>query len=246
MYRSIIIDQLTKEQANKHVAYFYCDFRDIEKTKPVNLYGSLLAQILDLNFNELPEDIAAYHQKNKSRNPYEFELRDMLMHTLAIVPATTIVIDALDECQNRQDLLEGLLDLHKSYDQVRLLVTSREESDIKQVFSGVTQLWIQAEMTASDIALFVEEEVEHQPKLKRLKPATKTEIIKTITAEAKGMFRWAKCSIDHIARLRTDRDIKNALKSLPPGLDEMYERILMNITDVDKETTIRLRQLQSR
>lgn len=42
-------------------------------------------------------------------------------------------------------------------------------------------------------------------------------------------FLWASIQLNHISSLRSDRDIKAALKKLPKGLDETYIRILSNI-----------------
>lgn len=53
-------------------------------------------------------------------------------------------------------------------------------------------------------------------------------------------FRWAKCSLDQIARLRNDKAIKIALKNLPPDLNETYERILEGISEDDKELALRI------
>jgi ankyrin repeat protein len=55
-------------------------------------------------------------------------------------------------------------------------------------------------------------------------------------------FRWAKCSLDDIARLRNDKAIKQALTRLPKDLTETYERILANISEDDKELAFRIFQ----
>jgi len=53
-------------------------------------------------------------------------------------------------------------------------------------------------------------------------------------------FRWAKCQLDQIACLRNDKEIKRALKTLPPGLNETYERIVGGISEDDKELALRI------
>jgi len=47
-------------------------------------------------------------------------------------------------------------------------------------------------------------------------------------------FRWVQCSIDALDRCVTRKEIHEVLHSLPEGLDETYERILLAI---DMETT---------
>jgi hypothetical protein len=42
-------------------------------------------------------------------------------------------------------------------------------------------------------------------------------------------FRWVQCQLDEIAKLKTMRDIREALDHLPAGLQETYENILHNV-----------------
>lgn len=39
-------------------------------------------------------------------------------------------------------------------------------------------------------------------------------------------FRWVACQLDHLEQCDSDQQCRDALKSLPPTLDETYERIL--------------------
>lgn len=39
-------------------------------------------------------------------------------------------------------------------------------------------------------------------------------------------FRWVACQLDHLGDCDSDQQCRDALKSLPPTLDETYERIL--------------------
>lgn len=54
-----------------------------------------------------------------------------------------------------------------------------------------------------------------------------------------GRFLWASCQIDQLRFLRTIRDIQNALLSLPLGLYNMYERILLEIRSEDQVLAVR-------
>jgi len=46
-------------------------------------------------------------------------------------------------------------------------------------------------------------------------------------------FRWVQCQIEELGTLRTDKAIRQALKSLPRDLDETYERTLSRINPND-------------
>jgi len=75
-------------------------------------------------------------------------------------------------------------------------------------------------MTAEDIRLFVTDEMERHPKLRRLKPATKVEVIATLSVGADGVFRRAGCWLEQIARSRNERDVKKVLRCLPVVVTE--------------------------
>jgi ankyrin repeat protein len=262
---SHIIHQLLEEQGTtkSHTIYFFCDFRDVSAVTPRDIYGSLVAQLIKSNWEgELPVNFQHYFENHNKKPPLVEALKEQLKKLLEQAGSTRIIIDALDECDGsvRMELLGTLLDLKRSRN-VNLLVTSREEADIKFLVGDETAVCIRPESNSKDIALFVREETERNRKLSGLKKSTKAEIFSEISTQASGMyvstsfsdmqlwcsdsycrFRWAKCSLDQICRLRNDKAIKAALKSLPPGLNETYERILDTIPEEDQELALRIFQ----
>jgi hypothetical protein len=77
--------------------------------------------------------------------------------------------------------------LYTRCDRVKIIVSSREGEDISQAFSPLPQLRLEAETVTDDIRLFVTEEMERRPKLRRLKPATKVEAIAALSMGADGV-----------------------------------------------------------
>lgn len=71
---------------------------------------------------------------------------------------TTIIVDALDECEEvlRLELLESFKEiLQRSNGLVKILVSSRDVGDIVYQLDGCLNLEIQASMNQGDIDLFV-------------------------------------------------------------------------------------------
>ncbi|KAL5623863.1 hypothetical protein FOBRF1_003113 [Fusarium oxysporum] len=56
---------------------------------------------------------------------------------------------------------------------------------------------------------------------------TSTEFKRQLTGLIR--FFWVRCQLDEIAQLKTMKDIREALKTLPKGLHETYENILVKI-----------------
>ena len=56
-------------------------------------------------------------------------------------------------------------------------------------------------------------------------------------------FRWAQCQLDHLSdsrRTKTIKDIKNALQSLPAGLEQTYDQILKRIVQDGESELVKL------
>lgn len=98
-----------------------------------------------------------------------------------------LIIDALDECTNRMDFFREIK-WFRTLEKVNLLVTSREEFDIKFEFEGLPSLMINPTNIAGDIEMYIINEIERQPKLQRLKQTMKSQIIRSLMEQADGMF----------------------------------------------------------
>ncbi|KAF8549459.1 ankyrin [Imleria badia] len=98
-------------------------------------------------------------------------------------------------------------------------------------FSGfpLVSLDEMADGLAADIELHVTQELDTRQRLKDLDTEFKTEVHSVVCKKADGMFRWVQCSLDTLNRCVTREQVRDALNSLPKGLDETYERILRAI-----------------
>ena len=110
-------------------------------------------------------------------------------------PLTTIIVDALDECDltSRGDLLDALSGIFQdSCGLVKILVSSRADADIVCHFSDCLNLQIEASQNQEDIENYVKSEVEYLINRKKLLRGNVPEDLKETIAsyllvEAKGM-----------------------------------------------------------
>lgn len=106
-----------------------------------------------------------------------------------------ILIDALDECPQRDNERQEVLDLIKemkswSTSNLHLLVTSRKEVDIEETLVDILTLppiSIQGSQVAADIDLFVDYQLKTISQLKRLPQDLKLEIKDALVNGANGM-----------------------------------------------------------
>ncbi|KAL8777083.1 MAG: hypothetical protein Q9194_002752 [Teloschistes cf. exilis] len=144
---------------------------------------------------------------------------------------TTIVIDALDECdlESRAELLESLDRLvEESAGLVKILISSRNDRAITCYLEGFPNLTINANNNQTDIARFVEHEVDTIIKSKKLlwgKVSTELRklIIETLCERADGMFRWVSLSLQNFRGLTVERAVRSRLGKLPKDLHTLYQ-----------------------
>ncbi|KAH0561934.1 hypothetical protein GP486_003361 [Trichoglossum hirsutum] len=230
---------LPSKSAQDVVAYFYCDFREKDAQRPEAVLGSIICQICR-QFDDIPSVVEmAFNSHSNSDGlttpPSYKELERTLTALLRLCHHATIVIDALDECHHRSDLLNLLADVTTLDPRnVRVLVTSRREMDIVKAFGTLPQISLTVEAVDSDIRRYLSNIVDAKASFAAMNASLKASIVSSLTEGASGMFRWARCQIDDISRLRTNKAIRQALGSLPRDLDETYERILLRIPEYDQ------------
>ncbi|CUS07295.1 unnamed protein product [Tuber aestivum] len=225
------IDEI--EQTDTELIYYYFDFKEATKQTSRDLYGNLISQLLE-NDSEVSPEVERLHDDANGNPPQLDDLKEALIKLLAARPKTIIVIDALDECQDRSEILDSLLKLHEpASGKVNLLITSRQEEDIKRAFSGFPNIAIKPADIKDDIKKFITTEMERQPKLRRLPPHMKAEIMNALSIGADGVFRWAKHSLERVARQRTNKAIRSTLHALSRNMDQTYELALTKIPPED-------------
>jgi hypothetical protein len=125
------------------LAFFYCDFREKEKMGLGGLLSSLLAQLCHQSdrYCDMLSKFYLEHA-NGLRPPRDDALVACLKDLLNLPGAPMyLIVDALDECPNvpslkspRAKILNVIEELIKSqFQNLRICVTSRPETDIKDV-----------------------------------------------------------------------------------------------------------------
>lgn len=115
---------------------------------------------------------------------------DILVDTIKAIASffhsIYIVIDGLDECSKREDLLHLVLGLATEAETVNVAVVSRPEIDIQRAFSGRSNLGID-DFVHADISVYIEWRLEHDVKLSRINANLKHDIKEKLLAKNAGM-----------------------------------------------------------
>ena len=142
-----------------------------------------------------------------------------------------LLIDALDECEPRNEIRTWLSELVSEKNNIKCLVASRDQLDISQALKSFERLRLEhhQEEIHEDICRYTGTRLASDPQFCRLSTSLKDEVAQCIGKKSLSMFRWAQCQLDSISNLKTVRAIHSALQDLPKGLDDTYAHALRKV-----------------
>ena len=183
------------------MAYFYFDFKDIDKQKLANLLPSLLIQLSARSDPccDILSRLYSSHDRGV-RKPSDRTMVECLKEMLIAEAQgpTYIVMDALDECpitstipSPREEVLEFVEELVRLHlPNVHICVTSRPEHDIQAVLHDLTQRAVSLHDESGqqeDIVNYVTSFVRSDRKVRRWREEDKDLVIKILSEKADGM-----------------------------------------------------------
>lgn len=154
---------------------------------------------------------------------------------LNLYPRTTLVLDALDECNtpDRTILLNTFDSLARDVlKPLKIFISSRPEGDIRQRLISLPNIEITASHNTEDISKFIVERMQSQspwtPVLAR-NVSLSEDVLETLIRKSEGMFQYAFLQIGQLMSLDNKKDIQDRLKRLPTGLTSTYDEIYQKI-----------------
>ncbi|KAH9165582.1 hypothetical protein EDB89DRAFT_1891951 [Lactarius sanguifluus] len=239
------------------MAYFYFDFRDLDKQHIRNLLPSLLIQLSaqsDPRRDILSRLYLAHDNgEKKPRDGVMTQcLRDML--TITDQRQIYIILDALDECPNLSGipssreqvvaLVKHLVNLR--FPHLHICVTSRPEFDIRATLGPLALRNVSLHDQSGqkkDIVDYVHSVVysDSETMMKRWRDEDKKMVVEALSEKADGMFRWVFCQLETL-RQCLPQCVRRTLNELPETLDETYERVVMEIKKANQAHVYRMLQ----
>ncbi|MCJ1381046.1 hypothetical protein MMC17_004155 [Xylographa soralifera] len=140
----------------------------------------------------------------------------------------TIIIDALDECQSqqREKLLRFLIKLIRESNAVlKILVSSRDGTEIADYFGTIGSLHIDASDNEADIREYVDVQIETRLLSGTANHELKAWVKTLLNAKAQGMFRWVELQVESLCDpddVQYEEDVRRIAKQLPPTLGKTY------------------------
>ncbi|KAF7981779.1 hypothetical protein HWV62_31859 [Athelia sp. TMB] len=229
---SIIEDvkDLCKSQRLSGYAYFFFDRRDASHGLLLfeNLLRSILSQLASRCGGAPAVLKESYEDHGAGREqPSLKALYDTLRLVVEGFDHVYIVIDSLDECGDRAELLQSIKTIANwDCNNVHLLLTSRPEPDITGPLGHIDRICpvrIQGAALYKDIAAYLDAQLSSKHRWGETRKLVKN----TLIAGSDGMFRWVALQMDGLQKCLNARDAKAQLKGLPKSLEETYEQTLI-------------------
>jgi hypothetical protein len=190
-----------RDTGKASMAYFYFDFRDVDKQTLHNLLPSLLIQLSARSdpFGDILSRLYSSHDRGE-RKPSDRAMVECLKEMLSLKAQgpTYIIMDALDECpitstipSPREEVLELVEELvGLQLPNLHICVTSRPEHGIQAVLKRLTSCPVSLHDESGqqqDITDYVTSFVHSDQRMRRWREEDKDLVIKTLSEMADGM-----------------------------------------------------------
>ncbi|KAI0406319.1 hypothetical protein F4802DRAFT_558775 [Xylaria palmicola] len=226
------------------VTYYYCDFRNSQAQTLSDILGSIVRQVL-LNDNNIPGMLESHFQVCTAAGNYRKPNIELLKEALSLMTYKSrllVIIDALDEIENRAEILGFFRHATSELENIGFLISSRESEDIGlglELFQHV-RIEDQVSKIDEDITHYIDHKLQVDPNFQWLSDRVKEDISLSLQSQANGMFRWVQCQMETLTKLRTIAAIRQSLKRLPQDLHKTYERELSTVSQIDQEPVRRI------
>ena len=193
-YSSAIIHDLL-QRFNSATAYFFFDGRDSQKDLQLHdkLIRSLIWQLSLKCEGRVPKVLVNLYARcgDGHQEPTLDDLQNTLQRILGGFSSTFIILDALDECTEREKTLNWIqtLILQKDINQeLHLIATSRPEYEIEDKLKSYHYLDLVEESTNQDLVAYLNYKLQNDSDLQKWDSETREQIKLRLMEEADGMY----------------------------------------------------------
>lgn len=225
------------------VTFFFCQSTDIRLNNAIAILRGL---IWKLAMNQ-PRLAGIFHQKYESDKSLlegpnaVFALFSTLTLMLNECPGTTILVDALDECDSgleRNQLLDLITKDASSSSKSKWLLSSRNNPDTKQKLKSESQmlsLELNDEHISKAVNAFIQQKTSELATKKGYNQDLADSVKKELMAKSDSTFLWVALACKSLLGVKYSWKTLSTLQMLPPGLEPLYQRMIEEISQINDE-----------
>ena len=233
---------------NITLTHFFQSSVDLSSSRATALVISMLSQILESDITRSQPDLKPAltsivplfdHFRCGQDCPF-LRLWPVLETVLSNMPDYTLIVDALDECndpENNDPLIQRLL-LLGSMANSRIIFLSRFHARFEGPLRVSVNLAMDSSTVGADIIQFVRQEISRDARLQPLQ----SQILAKVEDSSQGMFLWAKLMLDDLSRAPSNNVQARRLAGFPRGLDSVYTEYLREGTETLRPEELALRR----
>ncbi|KAL8664311.1 MAG: hypothetical protein Q9202_003125 [Teloschistes flavicans] len=224
---SFIIEHL--QEMNLSCQYYFFRFGDHAKRSVGLMLRSLAYQIArqslqaSTQLEKLAGDAVKF-EKVEARTIWS-KLFSSRLFKLQLQKPLYWVVDALDECEAPQRLLDIISSITQSQTPIRIMFIGRKTQALSTAFqrmdSSIEVSELPADGTKADLEAYVVKETKYM----RGGPQIKARVISTVCDMACANFLWVRLVLREILQCHTEAEIEEALLELPVDLEPLYQRM---------------------
>lgn len=219
---SFLINHLA-EQNKKNVLYFFCKTGETEKQETTHVLRTLLSQLLHID-EALYRDVEPLYTKSgrATADSYVEVYAALLLALSKTIKPMFILIDALDESRDPENLLQTLFEAQRvAGGEMTMLFTSRH---MQFPLSFDEDLLFDSNTANEPIQKYVDHRVLQMKTL--ADGVLGLIVVRQITRAADGLWLYARLMLDEIEKLPSAAFIQRHLRNIPHGLTQLYTQIL--------------------
>ncbi|KAL8417027.1 hypothetical protein RB596_007224 [Gaeumannomyces avenae] len=242
-----IINELEGTRDSRLLAYFFCQAADPRINTGTAVLLGLVYFFVDIRRDLLKYLRRSYDDAKEAlfQGPNLWIALERILFDMLQDPAmedALIIIDALDECQTeRHPLLDFISKATVTCPRVKWIVSSRNGPDIEERLRPAEQatrlsLEINEDAVSAAVNAFIHHRVEDLARSKGLNAETCAEIEDYLSSNAHGTFLWVALVCQALSKVHLPYLIKESLTCFPPGLEDLYRRMLEQISSSTEAT----------
>ncbi|KAF8465350.1 hypothetical protein BDZ91DRAFT_763717 [Kalaharituber pfeilii] len=216
------LQQTTYEPGKTFIGYFFCTFSDYHSLVFEVIIRSLIKQILSVFHGsaEFEEYLAKFF--NQCNNiPSVHQWQKLFIRTCSLPNHIYLILDGVDECHDdiQAQILELLNEMLSIPRSIKIYLSSRKEVYLARNLTHAISISLDDVKWRPEIEGYIDESLRQRLNDGRLQiedPTMVEEIKQALMVGAEGMQL-------------NDEEIREALRSLPRDLDEIYIRMLQRI-----------------
>ncbi|KAJ9654851.1 hypothetical protein H2201_008925, partial [Coniosporium apollinis] len=249
------LEQVARQPQDATFIQFFCDNKDEKRNTAIAILRGLVYQLLQKREKLISHILPTFKvQKEKLFTDSSFGSLWTCFESMVCDASPGVVycvIDGLDECSEAslEVLLKRLRALFSpnanlsSACHLNLIAVSREQPDfVARELLGFPRIRLDPDADSyinSDIGKFITVKVDELARHRDYPPQLRSHVEDVFHKRAEGTFLWVGIVAKELERYTCD-EVKDALDSFPPGLDELYGRMLLQIPSRRRETTAKI------